>query len=104
MRVVPSIPPVRTNTEPRQVKGLSATYGVKMIHTEEPAVLANSAHREESHPLEQLLPQATNFEDRRKVCRRVNHLPVLIELRSGVERRRHNLLDGDATEHIDETA
>jgi hypothetical protein len=103
MRFAPSIAPMKTNTEPRQVKGLSAAYGVKRIHTEEPAVLASSAQQEESHALLPSLPQFSNFEDRRKVCRRVNHLPVLIELRSGVERRRRNLLDGDATEHVDET-
>jgi hypothetical protein len=40
-------------------------------------------------------------EDRRKTCRRVQHLPVLVELRSGVERRRHNLFEGVADEHVD---
>lgn len=39
--------------------------------------------------------------ERRTYCRRIEHLPVLLELRSGVERRRHNQRAGDIAEHID---
>jgi hypothetical protein len=51
-------------------------------------------HRQHSGP----------FEDRRKACRRLSQQPVLVELRSGVERRRHNLRADDLVDHIDETA
>lgn len=40
-------------------------------------------------------------QDRRKVARRINHVPVLLEQRSGIDRRRKNLRDGDIVEHID---
>lgn len=39
--------------------------------------------------------------ERRIYCRRVEHRPVLIELRSGRERRRHNQRADDMTEHVD---
>ena len=41
------------------------------------------------------------YGERRIYCRRIEHLPILIELRSGIERRRHNQREGDVTEHID---
>jgi hypothetical protein len=39
--------------------------------------------------------------ERRTYCRRSRHLPVLAELRSGLERRRHNQRAEDPTEHVD---
>jgi len=42
------------------------------------------------------------LEDRRKACRRIHNQKVLIELRSGVDRRHHDLLGNHAAEHIDE--
>jgi hypothetical protein len=42
------------------------------------------------------------LEERRKACRRIHHQKVLIELRSGLDRRRHNLLAGGVVDHIDE--
>ncbi len=39
--------------------------------------------------------------ERRTYCRRIEHLPILIELRSGIDRRRHNQRKADIVEHID---
>lgn len=39
--------------------------------------------------------------ERRTYCRRIEHLPILIELRSGIDRRRHNQRKVDIVEHID---
>jgi hypothetical protein len=39
--------------------------------------------------------------ERRIYCRRTEHLPILVELRSGMERRRHNQRSDDITEHVD---
>ncbi|MCR4298854.1 MAG: hypothetical protein NUV75_08910 [Gallionella sp.] len=39
--------------------------------------------------------------ERRTYCRRIEHLPILIELRSVVDRRRHNQRRNDTAEHID---
>ena len=41
-------------------------------------------------------------EERRTYCRRIKHQPVLEELRSSEERRRHKQRGTDITEHIDE--
>ncbi|MDO8310865.1 MAG: hypothetical protein Q7T25_02885 [Sideroxyarcus sp.] len=38
--------------------------------------------------------------DRRKVCQRFIRQPVLVELRSGINRRSRNLREGDIVEHI----
>lgn len=39
--------------------------------------------------------------ERRAYCRRVERLPIILELRSGEDRRRHNQRIGDLTEHVD---
>lgn len=38
--------------------------------------------------------------DRRKMCRRIYHLPVLLDTRSGEERRKANRRRGDPLTHI----
>lgn len=40
--------------------------------------------------------------ERRKYCRRIQKLPVLEELRSSVERRKHDQRGSDPASHIDE--
>jgi predicted ABC-class ATPase len=42
--------------------------------------------------------------DRRTICRRIKTQPLLKELRSKVDRRRHTQRKTDITEHIDEDA
>ena len=42
--------------------------------------------------------------DRRTICRRIKIQPLLKELRSKVDRRRHTQRKTDITEHIDEDA
>lgn len=108
MRYVPSIPPATTSPSTRQVKALSAAQAVKPVFPREQPVLPyveqHTAHQEPVHPVEQQHHRTVPFEDRRKACRRVAHQAVLVELRSGIDRRRHNLREGDIVEHIDETA
>lgn len=41
-------------------------------------------------------------EERRRVSLRIRNQPVLVEFRSGLDRRRRNLRAGDIVEHIDE--
>jgi hypothetical protein len=103
MRYAPSLPPVTSNTETRQVTGLSSVYAVKPIRAREPVSLANSTPQAAVLPVRQQAQRVMRFEDRRKYCRRVSHLPVLVELRSGIERRHHNQREGDMVEHVDET-
>jgi hypothetical protein len=107
MRYVSSIPLVSVSPTTRQVNALSAVHGVKAIHAPEqtvPYVELHRAYQESAVPLvEQQHHPVIPTEDRRKYCRRVKHLAVLEELRSGIDRRHQTLLDGDVVEHIDET-
>ena len=108
MRYVPSIQSTTASPTNRQVNRPSAAQAVKPIFPREQPVLPHvephAAHQEPAHPVEPQQHRRLAFEDRRKACRRVSHLPVLVELRSGIDRRRHNLREGDITEHIDESA
>jgi len=106
MRYVSSMPPVTTGTTTRQVKGLFAAPAVKPVYPREQPIPYTGQHmapQETAHPAVQQYRSAT-FEDRRKTCRRVSHQAVLVELRSGIDRRRRNLREGDVVEHIDEEA
>ncbi|MBI5007178.1 MAG: hypothetical protein HZB95_08615 [Nitrosomonadales bacterium] len=83
---------------------MSATHAVKPVYPREQPVQPvepRQPHQEALHPVEPQLHHELPAEDRRKACRRMQHLPVLVELRSGVERRRHNLFEGGVDEHID---
>ena len=106
MRYVPSIPSATTSPNTRQVRRLSAAQAVKPLSPREQPVLPyvgrQSHHRVTAQPVEQPHQRETPAEDRRKTCRRVSHQPVLVELRTGIDRRRHNLREGDIVEHIDE--
>lgn len=106
MRFVPSVSPPTTSPDTRTVRGLSATHAIKPVHPLEqpvPYVENNAARQQTVNPVERQYRNVPQ-EDRRKACRRVHHQHVLIELRSGIDRRHHNLLEGDVAEHIDETA
>jgi len=100
MRYVNSISPAPTSPNTRQVMGLSAAHGLTSVHphTKPPA---DEGHHENEHRIGSQVPSDVPVEDRRKACRRVNHQAVLIELRSGVDRRHHNLREGDVADHID---
>ena len=108
MRYVTSIPPAATSPNTRQVMGLSAALAVKPVHPREqpvPYVEHSTAHQDIAHSAEQshreVPVENVPVEDRRKACRRLVHQHVLIELRSGIDRRHHNLIEGDVAEHID---
>lgn len=109
MRYVTDIPPVATKSpNTRQVMGLTAALAVRPVHPSEhpvPYVEQLKAHQETTHPVEPQLSyvraEIVPVEDRRKAYRRVSHQAVLIELRSGIDRRHHTLLEGDVAEHID---
>lgn len=105
MRIVPSLPPVTKSPNTRQVGGLTAIHSVKAVHLPEqsvPNVEHQSVQQEAARLAELQRHHEGPFEERRKVCRRVKHQPVPEELRSGIERRRHNLREGDVVDHIDE--
>jgi len=100
MQFVPSIPHATAAPATRAVKGLTGVQAVQPAHPREP----------ESAPLQYEVAPAPYpqerlpVEERRKACRRIHNQKVLIELRSGLDRRRHNLLAGGTADHIDEKA
>jgi hypothetical protein len=102
MRYVTDIPPATSHSFTRQVTGLSAVYAVKPIHARDQPIENidhQAALQTELHQVEQ--QRGPSEVDRRKACRRLQHQQVLIELRSGVDRRHHNVREGDVVEHID---
>jgi hypothetical protein len=106
MRYVSTIPPVSSSPINRQVTALSAIQAVSPVHTPVrifPLRAPNSQNQSAVPYVEQQLHREMPTVDRRKYCRRVSHQAVLVELRSGIDRRHHNVLAGDVVEHIDET-
>jgi hypothetical protein len=107
MRIVPSLPPVTKSPNTRQVGGLTAIHSVKAVQLPEqsvPNVEHQSAQQEAARLVEHQRHHEGPSEDRRKVCRRVGKQTVLVDLRSGLDRRRHNQREDDFVDHIDETA
>ncbi|MFA6014979.1 MAG: hypothetical protein WC742_07905 [Gallionellaceae bacterium] len=104
MQFVPSVPSVAVTPGSRRVKSLSATYAVKPVFPRDHPSPYETENQENYLPPEPEAAPPAITENRRTYCRRVKHLPVLEELRSGVDRRKHNLLEGDVVEHIDESA
>lgn len=108
MQFVPIIPRQKISfVREMQVKGITAVKAAKpaqertlpplLSHTHAPlqqdAGLAQHERRKE-----------TQLQERRLSCRRVRHLPILEELRSAIDRRRHNQRVNDFQLHIDEEA
>ncbi len=107
MRYVSSIPPPVKSPNTRQVGGLTAIRSVKAVQLQEQTVsgVNQQTVQQEAARLEELQRRSEGqFVDRRKICRRVTQQPVLVELRSGVERRRRSQREGDPVDHIDEIA
>jgi len=107
MKYVPSLPqPVvgmGTGLEVKALAGIRRTKPVQ-ARTLPPLVVQPHSQREGE-------PDITDQQDRRHephihgerrtYCRRIEHLTVLIDLRSEIDRRRHNQREGDTVEHID---
>ena len=105
MKYVPEPPqPTAAPEIGAEVKALAGLRPAKPVQerTLPPMVVRSRAQHEAN-------PQAAGeektherlHEERRIYCRRIEHLPILLELRSGEERRRHNQRAGDLTEHVD---
>ena len=107
MRIVPSIPPATKSPNTRQVGGLTAIHSVKPVQLQEQAVTGAGqqfVRQEAARLVEHQRHREGPFEDRRKVCRRVGQQAVLVDMRSGLDRRRRNQREDDQVDHIDETA
>ncbi|MGA8863924.1 MAG: hypothetical protein WBM09_02435 [Gallionella sp.] len=108
MKIVPSLPPVVTAEKVELgVDALSPVKPVKPVQPGTPPYQAeqprahpnaspdNAAHEERRHDVEM-------HGERRIYCRRIEQRPMLVELRSGFDRRRHNQREDDIKEHVDE--
>lgn len=97
MKIAPDLPrPVAIVKDPLEVEALTDIRSVQ------------SQARHET-PAEAVGEEETRHEprvhgERRIYCRRIEYVPVLIELRSGKDRRRHNQRAGDPMEHVDVNA
>lgn len=99
MRFVPTIDPAPIRPTTREVKALSAVHAVKPVQVGDAAPTAVAPRL---HAQDQARQPGLPVEDRRHACRRIANHKVLLELRSGRDRRQHNLLAGGTVEHIDE--
>lgn len=108
MRFVPSLPPpITVAIDGLEVKALTRVKPVKPVQarTLPPLVVQRHALLEASSDLtgQQEKRHDTHMHgERRTYCRRIEHLPILVGLRSGTDRRRHKQRGEDATEHVDE--
>lgn len=108
MRYVPSLPPpTLTGIGTREVRGVMRTRPIRptrILSHPEAGVDIGPPHgpRPEAVPVPAVEHRGIHPEERRLVCRRINHRPALLDLRFGLDRRRHKLRGTDTTEHIDE--
>lgn len=107
MKFVPDLTPPATAPETRP--GVQALAGIRRVRPVAARIsppLIVQPHVEHEAPPEVAEGGERRHDphlhgERRTYCRRVEHRPMLVELRSGRERRRHNLRADDITEHID---
>lgn len=99
------LPPARPVVDATEVTPKAAVTPVRPIGT---GMRGTSAHLGVRHEVEEeeAKPDAYSREgdDRRKMCRRIYHLPVLLDTRSGEERRKEVRRDDDIATHLSEEA
>ncbi len=108
MQFVPIIPrPTNVLEERLEVKRLAAVKAARPVQQRTIPPLLVYAHAPpqpdatEQGRLERGEQRVPLQVERRTYCRRVKHLPVLEELRSAVDRRKHPQRGTDQPEHID---
>ena len=108
MNLVPSLPPVIVPaTDQLDVEALAAVTAAKPVTPRvQPPIMVQ--HHMRHHATRDFAGQQQRHDEvrvqgeRRIYSRRIEHLPELVELRAGLDRRRHNQRGGDITEHVDE--
>lgn len=109
MRYVPSLPPpTLTGLGSREVRGVMRVRPIRPTRIRShPEAAVDLGEPHEPRPAAAPPPvehRTIHPEERRVFCRRIAHRPVLLDLRTGLDRRRHHLRGTDLTEHIDEEA
>lgn len=105
MKYVPSISPPRITGvgEGVTVTGLAAVKAVKPVQprTLPPLVTPPHEGHEPAGEVAERRHDPKSQGERRTYCRRLRRLSMLVELRSGLERRHRNQREGDQIEHVD---
>lgn len=112
MHLVPIIPQPRVGVEESlEVARTAAVRPVKPVEERTLPPLLTYAHEQQrpdtgeimQHPHRRVSdrPEMADQGERRLACRRFHHLPILEELRSLVDRRRHKRRKTDLEPHID---
>ena len=107
MKYVPSLPPPVTGAGAGlAVKAVAGIRRVKPVQVRTSPPLAAQPHARREVSSEAVAKQEKRHDplvhgERRIYCRRIEHLPTLVELRLGTDRRRHNQRIDDTTEHVD---
>ena len=103
MQFVPIIPGPRNLLEERlEVKRLAAVKAARPVQPRTLPPLRTHPHQAPHREItEQERRHAAPQTERRSYCRRVQHLPVLEELRSAIDRRKNSQRGTDQPEHID---
>lgn len=104
MKFVPSLPPLGPPAaiDRMPVSGVAAIKPTRPVQPRTLIPLVTPQH-DPNEPLrgDEYRHDPLLHGDRRTYCRRCLHIPVLVDLRSGIERRHNNRREGDPTEHID---
>ena len=105
MQIVPIIPQQTISVnETRDVKGVAGVKPVTPVPDNALPLLFIDAQvtrkvNEVGYQEKRIVSQ---LDERRMYCRRIQHLRLLEELRSSIDRRRRNQRNTDLLEHIDE--
>lgn len=95
------IPTIRTVIDPTEVTPNAAINAVRRVG-EDGRVPEPPLHKPPEQVEVERQPDVERLgEDRRKMCRRIYHFPVLLDTRSGIERRKESRRDGDPVAHMD---
>lgn len=104
MRSIDSLTTV-SNFGGREVKGVSGVTALRPLdaHEAHPTGVTPVTARADGEVLQEVQEhrRLAELPDRRKVCRRIHKQAVLLDSRSGSDRRHGHSRDTDAVEHID---
>lgn len=109
MQLVPIIPQPRVGVEDSlEVQGVAAVKRARPVQERTLPPLVTHSPAPPSQVVVEVSgkegPQRTQLPERRIVCRRLHHFTILEELRSAIDRRKHNLRNANFQLHIDEEA
>jgi hypothetical protein len=109
MQLVPIIPQPRVGVEDSlEVQGIAAVKRSRPVQERTLPPLVTHSPAPPSQVVVEVYgkegPQRTQLAERRIICRRLHHLSILEELRSAIDRRKHNQRNANFQLHIDEKA